>query len=77
MKTAITVINDSGVTLTELLIVVSIIAILAVALGFSYQGWMGNYKIESETKQLVCGFDGCKDKGYGEKQNALCHSECQ
>jgi Tfp pilus assembly protein FimT len=42
----------SGVTLTELLIIVSIVGILAVALGFSFQGWMGNYKIESELKQM-------------------------
>jgi prepilin-type N-terminal cleavage/methylation domain-containing protein len=44
--------REDGVTLTELLIVVSIVAILALALGFSFQGWTGNYKIESETKEL-------------------------
>jgi len=44
--------EESGVTLTELLIIVSIIGILTVALGFSFQGWMGNYKIESELKQM-------------------------
>jgi prepilin-type N-terminal cleavage/methylation domain-containing protein len=52
MKIDPTAIDDSGVTLIELLVVVSIVAILAVALAFSYQGWMGNYNIESETKQL-------------------------
>jgi prepilin-type N-terminal cleavage/methylation domain-containing protein len=43
--------GDRGVTLTELLVVISIVAILAVSLGFSFQGWMGNYRIESEIKQ--------------------------
>ncbi len=44
--------GNSGVTLIELLVVVSIIGILAVALGFSFQGWIGNYKIESQIKNL-------------------------
>ena len=44
--------EENGVTLTELLIIVSIVGILTVALGFSFQGWMGNYKIESELKQM-------------------------
>lgn len=44
--------KNSGVTLIELLIVVSIIGILIVALGFSYEGWLGNYRIESQTKEL-------------------------
>jgi prepilin-type N-terminal cleavage/methylation domain-containing protein len=41
-----------GVTLIELLIVVSIIGILVVALGFSFEGWQGNYKIESMNKDI-------------------------
>jgi Tfp pilus assembly protein FimT len=44
--------EESGVTLTELLIIMSIVGILTVALGFSYQGWMGNYRIESGLKQM-------------------------
>ena len=44
--------EDRGVTLTELLIVVAIIGILVLALGFSFQGWIGRYKIESETKEM-------------------------
>ncbi len=44
--------RESGVSLTELIIVVTIIGILAVALGYSFQGWMGAYRIESQTKEM-------------------------
>lgn len=38
--------------MVELLLVLSIVVILAMALGFFYQGWMGRYKVESAVKQL-------------------------
>lgn len=44
--------NNRGVSLIEILIVVSVIGILIVALAFSYQGWQGRYKVESATKTL-------------------------
>jgi prepilin-type N-terminal cleavage/methylation domain-containing protein len=44
--------KESGVSLIELLVVVSIVAIMIVALGFSYEGWMGNYRLESATKEF-------------------------
>lgn len=44
--------NNKGFTLIELLVVVTIISVLAIALGFSFQGWIGGYRIESQTKDL-------------------------
>jgi prepilin-type N-terminal cleavage/methylation domain-containing protein len=44
--------NKSGVTLIELIVVVTIIGILAVALGFSYIGWQNAYKVERATKDI-------------------------
>jgi len=44
--------DNKGVTLVELLVVISIVGLLAIALGFSYVGWMGSYKVESAAKGL-------------------------
>jgi prepilin-type N-terminal cleavage/methylation domain-containing protein len=44
--------NNDGVTLIELVVVISVMVILVVALGFSFQGWMGKYKVESQMKEM-------------------------
>jgi prepilin-type N-terminal cleavage/methylation domain-containing protein len=44
--------NEHGMTLVEMLIVASIIAIVAIAMGFTFQGWIGRYGVESESKEL-------------------------
>ncbi len=44
--------KNRGVTLIELVVVISIISILVIALGFTYQGWVGGYKVEKQTKEL-------------------------
>jgi prepilin-type N-terminal cleavage/methylation domain-containing protein len=45
-------VKDKGVTLIELIVVVSVIGILVIALGFSFQGWMGKYRVESQIKEM-------------------------
>jgi prepilin-type N-terminal cleavage/methylation domain-containing protein len=44
--------KDKGMTLVELLVVIAIINIIAISTAFSFRGWMGKYKIESQTKDL-------------------------
>jgi Tfp pilus assembly protein FimT len=44
--------RNAGITLVEIMVIVSIISILIIAFGFSFEGWMGNYRIESQIKEL-------------------------
>jgi type II secretory pathway pseudopilin PulG len=44
--------SEKGVTLIELMIVFTIAAILVIALGFEFQGWMGRYRAESQIKEM-------------------------
>ena len=44
--------NCAGVTLIELITVISIIGVLVFALGFSFQDWNAAYKIESQIKEM-------------------------
>jgi Tfp pilus assembly protein FimT len=44
--------NNNGVTLIELIVAASVVIIIVVALGFSFEGWMGSYKAESQMKEM-------------------------
>jgi prepilin-type N-terminal cleavage/methylation domain-containing protein len=44
--------KDNGITLVELLIAISIVCILAVALGFEYADWVGRYRVETQIREM-------------------------
>jgi prepilin-type N-terminal cleavage/methylation domain-containing protein len=44
--------KDNGITLVELLVAVSIVSVLAIALGFEFRGWIGGYRVESQIREL-------------------------
>lgn len=44
--------GKTGATLVELLIVLTVMGLLAAATAFSYQGWIGRYRVEKATCEL-------------------------
>lgn len=44
--------GESGITLIELLVVVTVIGVLVLAAGIEFVGWQGNYRVESQVKEM-------------------------
>ena len=58
--------SERGVTLVELIVVISVIGILAIALGFSYVGWQGAYRVEKTTKELYTDLMDARSRAMGQ-----------
>lgn len=57
--------KDRGFSLIELLIIVAIVSILAVALGFQFSGWIGSYNVESQTKNMYIDLMNARARAMG------------
>ncbi|MEW6054531.1 MAG: GspH/FimT family pseudopilin [Nitrospirota bacterium] len=44
--------NHQGITFIELVIALSVAAVLVGVFGFSFHGWMGSYEVESQVKNV-------------------------
>lgn len=59
------IMNRRGFSLIELLIIVAIVSILAVALGFQFSGWIGSYNVESQTKNMYIDLMNARARAMG------------
>ncbi len=64
--------KEDGVTLIELIVVVSVIGILVVALGFTFQGWMGRYKVESQMKEMYIDLMNARARAMQRNRMSFC-----
>jgi len=44
--------KDNGITFVELIVAVSVVCVLAVALGFEYTDWTGRYRVEAQIREM-------------------------
>jgi prepilin-type N-terminal cleavage/methylation domain-containing protein len=67
--------NRRGVTLVEVMTVVAILGLMAIILGFSFQGWFAKYKVEDQTKRFYADVMDARARAMLKKRVAFVHLE--
>ncbi len=60
--------RDRGFTLIELLVTVTVVGVLAIALGFEFTGWRGKYAVENQVKEIYSDLMNARSKAMQRKR---------
>jgi prepilin-type N-terminal cleavage/methylation domain-containing protein len=60
--------RDNGFTLIELLVTITVVGVLAIALGFEFVGWRGKYAVETQVKEVYSDLMNARSKAMQRKR---------
>ena len=60
--------SEKGITLIELLVTITVIGVLATAVGYEFVGWRGKYGVESQMKGIYVDLMNARSKAMQRKR---------